>query len=152
LIASEKIEDINIAHFHLLDVAMWYLAIVSGVRFFTIFFFLKQYDDYYRCYQDSLSRSYERYGWRTYIGGLALLMLTPIAVSNMQFVMRDRELFLFVRYFPRLYFFMILFVYYYAWLICIEIGLLLVWKVFREKWPGAVLWRAESQREDSGYG
>ena len=110
LIASERLNEINIAHFHLLDVAVWWLIILVGMRFLATTIFLKQYDDRYRYVRQILSRGYERYGWVVYFG--VVMMVAPFIVSNMQLVLSAPEFFLFVKYFPRTYFFMILFIYY----------------------------------------
>ena len=147
LIKSQRMPNVDIAHFHILDVVIWIALLGWGTYLIVGIIFLKQYDDRFQ----KLSRVLAEIGLSTIMGVISgsyctimfffLLIIGLWIATDMPTLIRISEFNFMMTHFPRTYFCFISLLYYYSIAFIGMIGLNLTWKVFREKWPGAVLWR-----------
>ena len=129
LATSNKLGGIDIAHFHLLDFALWLTIAVWGIWLAVGIFLLNHYDR-------GLSRLSELYRGRwlqVYLSWIFLLGCPVIMSIPLRTPLYNPELLFVLRHAPRFYFFTIAFTYYLCggFLLTFLI-LLLIWNVFRK--------------------
>jgi hypothetical protein len=147
LTASRITATVNIADFHILDVFLWWWIAVLAIRLISGIAYLKQFDDFYRAYSLGLAQRHSRL--RLFIYGVVgiLLLFSPFTLTQPQLI-NDWKFTILIRYYPQVYFWSVAMAYFIVGYFFIEILLFGLWKIFRQHWPGVVLWHQNAQCEE----
>jgi hypothetical protein len=117
----------------LLSVGIWGLRLLLGL------IFLKQYDRYFLIVSES-------HPGKVY-GAFVLSVVGMWAAASVKQHLSIASMFLLMKQLPRVYFVFIATVWFWSiWGISAS-ALFIIWKMFRQKWPWAVLWRDGQQND-----
>jgi hypothetical protein len=135
--------NIDLAYFHVLDLTIWLTIAVWANWLVTGVIFLKQYDLFFGGVARRLAKVHR-----------AQLFLFLMAVIAMPFalnygprpsrLLRDPIIAWFITQVPMLSFTFFAFIYFVYGFVITFIALFILWKLFRQMWPGAVLWSEEA--------
>jgi|HubBroStandDraft_4_1064222.scaffolds.fasta_scaffold202123_2 hypothetical protein len=147
LSASRVTTTVNIADFHILDVFLWWWIAVLAIRLISGVIFLKQWDDLYQAYSLGLTQCYSR--WRLFLMAVTgiLLLFSPFTLTQPRLI-NDWKFTFLIRHYPQLYFWSVAMVYFVVGFLFVEMLLFGLWKIFRQYWPGVVLWDQNAQSEE----
>jgi hypothetical protein len=129
--ASKRLPDLRFVDFQILKVVAWFSIIISCLRFVFGLMFLKQYD---RRFAMISERSDIIYLGLIFFGS-ALYFLV-----NIQTHFNVPPVYLFMQQSPRIYFVLISSTLLWSLFLVSTSALFVIWKLFRQKWPGVVLW------------
>jgi hypothetical protein len=144
LSASRITTTVNIADFHILDVFLWWWIVILAIRLMSGLIYLKQFDDLYRAYALGLTQRFSRK--RLLVNGVMgiLLLFSPFTLTQPQLISDWKFTFL-IRHYPQVYFWSIAMAYFIVGYFFVELLLFGFWKIFRQHWPGVILWRQNAQ-------
>ena len=139
---------VSVAYFHFLDVALWLSIILWSSWLIIGLCFLRQYDDFFR---QGLSRLAHRMRDRRvafYVGWILLLSSAFVVTygTGEDRILQGPEFVFVVRRIPAVYFFIVAILYYYSGLLWAFTIFTFSWKVFRQKWPGVILYGEEVRK------
>lgn len=141
------IGQIDVGYFHLLDVTLWLSIFIWSSWLIIGLFFLRQYDDFFcRGLSRLADRTRDRGGRVAFYIGSILLFSSAIIVtyaSGQDKILRAPEFIFVIKRIPALYFFLVAALYYYTALFWSFTIFTFSWKIFRQKWPGVILWSEE---------
>ncbi|HUD85793.1 MAG TPA: hypothetical protein VMR17_05040, partial [Xanthobacteraceae bacterium] len=85
-------------------------------------------------------------GGRRYVAYIvATLVILGMFVTTQPSIILDSDLAFVVRHYPKVYFWSISIMYFCVGFLFFEIFLFCIWKIFRQHWPGTILWHEEEQ-------
>jgi hypothetical protein len=152
LIASNRrIANLDVAHFHMLDVALWLSIVVWGTWLTAGIISLKKYDNAFRLFLPLMSERYRRrlrfmyFSWAFMLLGPIILSIPPSAP------LENPEILFVLANIPRFYFFVIALSYY----LCGGFGfsfliLFLIWRFFHQNRPNVVLLEGAQKGKEVG--
>jgi hypothetical protein len=143
--ASPRIGDLNLTYFHILDIAVSLSILVWGVWLAIGILFLKQYDAYFGVAVPRIVASYERKRFVLYVGW-SLMLSSPFLVTYLLMqpkLTHDPEIAWLITNHPKVLFFILAMMYHFGGFLISFTVLFLAWKIFRDNWPGVVLWHAD---------
>ncbi len=136
---SNKITEIKLIDFQILEIAIWLSIGICAARFLLGVIFLRQYDKYFL----TVSKTHRGKVYGVFILGVVSLW----AAASMNQHLTIASTVLLMKYFPRAYFiFMSTLWFWGIWMISIS-SLFVIWKVFRQSCPWTVLWSDDRQHE-----
>lgn len=137
--ASSKVDHLNFADFQILELVVWLSITIWGIRLFLGIIFLREYDR--RFLRVSETHRGAVYGAPIMgVGGVYVSTDTELAFHAPAFLLLLRSV-------PELYFW-IMSVLCFCSLWLFSAGtLFVIWKLFRQNWPGAVLWRDDLEQK-----
>jgi hypothetical protein len=138
---------VNIADFHILDVFLWWWIVVLAIRLISGVKYLKQFDDFYRAYSLGLTQRYSRLRLFMYGAMGILLLFSPFTLTQPQLISDEKFTWL-IRHYPQVYFWSVAMAYFLVGYFFVEMLLFGLWKIFRQHWPGVVLWDQNTQSEE----
>lgn len=132
--------SIKLVHFQLLEIIELFSVTFWGARVVAGLVYLKQYDRFF------LGVSKRDDYWRLYVA--PLLGVASLCITVYLAWPPGKSFLLLMKSLPRVYFCMISIVWFGS-LTWIASGVLFIcWKLFRQCWPAAVLWRDPSQAQE----
>jgi hypothetical protein len=150
-VASPSLGHVDIAYFHMLDVVLWLSIAVWGTWFATGIVFIRQYDDFFRVFLYHMSKRHRGRRLVVYLSWIWVLLIPFVLTfgSMKAKLLRDPQIIFFIARLPKLFFLILAWAYYYCGGLAFSlIALFFIWKIFRQKWPGVVLWRPEMHGEE----
>lgn len=142
---SSRLGPVSTAYFHFLDVVIWPSIAVWGSRFLAGIICLKQYDDFYQFFVARLNAIPIGARLVAYLG-FVLFSFAPFGMAylgHQPTVLNSPLVIMLIRY--RVWFLVCAIVYYCSGFFIAEIWLLVLLKIFRQHWPGAIVWHRNSQ-------
>jgi hypothetical protein len=138
LTATRKIANISVAHFHILDIAVWLSVFMSSARLATIFIFFKYFDIPFQ--RVSFILSHDKKSTFSAIPPIYRAWLVIVIIvagfwpmTDIRFQVRVHEWFYVMREFPKVYFCLLSICYYVVSVFTSTICSYLIWKIFRER-------------------
>ncbi len=138
--ASTRISEVKFVDFQLLEIVAWFSIGAWGVRLILGLIFLKQYDARFGAVSARLSTKV--YG-ALFVGAAGLWAAVDVKTQ-----LDTVEFQLLMANFPRVYFSLMSVMWFWSlWGISTSLWFI-AWKLFRQNWPGAVLWREQNDPEE----
>ena len=148
--SNNRLANLDVAHFHMLDVALWLSTVVWGIWLTTGIISLKKYDNAFRLFLPLMSERYR--GRRTFMYFSWIFMLSgPVILSIPPRTPLDNPEILFVlTHIPKFYFLVVALSYYFCGGFGFSLlALFLIWKIFRQNRPSVVFFEG-AQKEETG--
>jgi len=152
------IKPIDIGYFHLLDLTLWISLVFWGIWLALGLIFLRQYDDLFQKRSPlisksallpkiALARTPIRYlAMPLYVLALLWFLSLPFSITYMiaqDRLLSDPEIVFVINNLTGLFFYFFAILYCYGISFLAIVFLFLSWKMFRQKWPGVILWHED---------
>jgi hypothetical protein len=143
LLSYGVLERAHLFYFHALDAFVWLSIIVWGVRLIAGVIFLKQYDDLYQTFflRARETLPFGRVCPTCVLVAAPFFCMLVIFVMTQPVLLRDPGIAFVIRNYTGVFLFPLPIFYFIFGFFFTHAILLLLWKIFRQHWPGVVLWR-----------
>jgi len=138
LYLSNRLPDIRFVDVQVLEITIWLSIAIWGLRLILGALFLKQYDKFFMTFAEpNKLRAYA-----------ALIITIPViyVLMDLKLAFGGRSTFMLMKYFPDAYFVLIATLLFWGLRIISANLLFITWKIFRQNWPGIVLWCDDPQQ------